>query len=162
MRYCGIKHKAKSERTYYFKLPNELSHARVGDYVTCNTKRGRTSGVIVSITEADSDADFCSVVKCKMPIRYVSTVGGKMLDTAAVKIPLEFRKKKPSNDKLIRRVMEFAAHKGFDTKIVVDTDGYIVDGYSAFLTAQFLGLKKFGPCIIVDGNNTTEEIEEDK
>lgn len=55
-----------------------------------------------------------------------------------IKITTAFSNTIPDSDKIVKRVEEYKKHGKFDTSIVIDCKGYLVDGYSAYLVCKML------------------------
>lgn len=152
MKYCGVKH-GRNSKVYYFRIPPEyVGRVKIGSRVMCDTSIGNEIGKVVAITEAGGDGILKKTIDSDKPIREIIGVCGDSVDIDNIKIPSRFLAVNPSPSKLIRRVSEYKKYGGFTTSIVIASDGTLRDGYTAYLTAKFLGLKKLQPCYVLSDN----------
>lgn len=59
---------------------------------------------------------------------------------SAIKIPEYMARTKPSDEKIAKRFLEFYHTGQFNTNVALDDNAVLVDGYSAYLVAQKVGL----------------------
>ena len=158
MRYCGVTHSRKNKKVYYFRLPERFGDVKRGENVLCNTRIGYTFGKVKTIIEAESDDDFRNIFGINKEISDIVAVGVDVVRLDRIRISNLWRSTRPSRDKLIRRIYEYNKHKAFDTKIIIaEEDGRLLDGYSAYLAAEYLGLDYLFPCVIVKGEEVLDK-----
>ena len=59
---------------------------------------------------------------------------------SAIKIPVYMARTKPSDEKIAKRFLEFYHTGQFNTNVALDDNAVLIDGYSAYLVAQKVGL----------------------
>lgn len=59
---------------------------------------------------------------------------------SAIKIPGYMARTKPSDEKIAKRFLEFYHTGQFNTNVALDDNAVLIDGYSAYLVAQKVGL----------------------
>lgn len=65
---------------------------------------------------------------------------GKKIKVQNIKIPKNY--KKPSNKKLMQKLEYFEKHKQFESRIIIDSNDVLVDGYTSYLIAIIYRIKE--------------------
>lgn len=140
MNVVMVKH-GNCGKIYWFEVPDHLEASIVpGIRVACDTSRGKKYGLVVgSIVDADDVREVMYASGATFPLRKIIAVTFDIpLDI--IQIPDYMKRTKPSDDKIAKRFMEFYHTGQFDTNVALDDKGVLVDGYSAYLVAQKIGL----------------------
>ncbi len=140
MNVAMVKH-GNCGKVYWFEVPDHLV-ARIapGIRVACDTSRGRKYGVMVgSVVNADDVMEIMQASGAIFPLRKIVAVTYDIpLDI--IQIPNYMKHTKPRDEKIAKRFMEFYHTGRFDTNVALDDKCVLVDGYSAYLVAQKIGL----------------------
>jgi hypothetical protein len=127
--YVGIKHKNEPDKIYYFKATAEIiEHLKVGMNALCNTRKGLEEGEVVSFIGKH----------CTNQHIISDVVGFQAKELAMDRIQACQEWTEPNPEKIAKRVEEHRSGGEYKTRIVVDTDGHLKDGYTAYLTSKML------------------------
>ncbi len=140
MNVAMVKH-GNCGKVYWFEVPDHLvAGITPGIRVACDTSRGRKYGVVVgSVVNADDVREIMQASGAIFPLRKIVAVTYDIpLDI--IQIPDYMKHTKPHDEKIAKRFMEFYHTGQFDTNVALDGKGFLVDGYSAYLVAQKIGL----------------------
>lgn len=137
----AVKHKPEQKKNYWFEVPEKLVPLiQNGTTVLCNTRRGQQSGV------AQTDVYYVDVVNrlaeyegARLPLRKIIGVR-KEIPMRGIKIGSHLETSYPSKNRMIQRLKEFYDCGAFCTRVVVDSAGWLIDDYSAYLVAKMFGL----------------------
>lgn len=59
-----------------------------------------------------------------------------------IKIPHKFKRKYPKPEKMLRKYEFFLKHKKLESRIVINKQNILIDGYTSYLIAKAFGFKK--------------------
>lgn len=139
MMYVGVKHKPEHDNLFWFSVPDSISkHIKVGAQVLCDTKKGASFGVVVSIIEGVSQKKAAGVIGDYFPLKGVLAVK-RDVDISDIHIPWEMRQSSPSPDKIALRIKELYDTCYFHTPVTCSADNNLQDGYTAYLVARMFG-----------------------
>ena len=140
MEVAMVKH-SENSKIYWFGVPKQLEgELHSGDRVICDTAKGAQDGVVVSAGMRDQDvADVMKTSGATYPLRMIVNVT-KDIPLKKIVIPEEFKRTPPRDWKLAKRFLEYHHTGSFHTKVLVDEDGILRDGYTAYLAAKTLHL----------------------
>lgn len=129
------------DRTYCFEVPDQLvPYVASGKRLICATRRGETTGVaITGVISGDGALDIAKQGGARLPLSKIVGVVGKV-PMDEIKIPKYMTENIPSTEKIASRINEYRRSHCFNTPVFVK-DGYLYDGYTAFLVARMLDLK---------------------
>jgi hypothetical protein len=140
MKVAMVKHNLRG-KIFWFEIPTHLEGLiKVNSCVICDTKRGRQHGVVVGTDlEAVDVAEVMGASGATFPLRKIIALTHRVRINA-IKIPKYMGETRPHDEKIAKRFLEFYHTGQFNTDIVLDQDNVLVDGYSAYLVAQKVGL----------------------
>lgn len=140
MKVAMVKHKPCG-KVFWFEIPQYLEGKLApGSAVACDTARGRQYGVVVAADLDVTDIKGLMVASgAKFPLRKIEATTQKVF-LGSIKIPEYMTLTSPRDEKIARRFLEFYHTGRFDTIIALDDNGVLVDGYTAYLVAQKIGL----------------------
>lgn len=138
-----VKYKTNSSKEYCFEVPEELVPlARKDCLVLCETEHGFHTGKTTSDVFSGAGAqDVAKRLGATFPLKRICKIV-QSIDVDAIKIPKMMKKTIPSGRKIGMRVDEYRTTGRFDTKIIVDENNNLRDGYTAYLVCKMLGIKK--------------------
>ena len=135
MKVAMVKHKPYG-KVFWFEIPEHLvGKLQPGFRVACNTARGRRYGTVVA---ADLDEQDVKEVMLASGATFPLTTQEVLI--SAIKIPGYMARTKPSDEKIAKRFLEFYHTGQFNTNVALDDNAVLIDGYSAYLVAQKVGL----------------------
>lgn len=138
MKYVGVRH-TQSNQLYWFSVPEELlDYIIAGTNVICDTRKGETEGVVERVLDGFSEGEVRQISDNRYPFK---SIIGALVDygVSNIHIPWEMEASSPSPDEMCSRMREFYSTGAFKTRIVVATDGTLLDGYTAYLVAKMFG-----------------------
>ncbi len=140
MKVAMVKHTPVGQ-VFWFGVPDRfVNDIHPGSRVACDTVRGRKFGVVVGSPLNEEDAREVAVASgARFPLCQISAVATKV-PMQNIKIPKYMARTKPRDEKISKRFMEVYHNGEFNTSVVVNKNGMLVDGYSAYLVAKKLGL----------------------
>ena len=140
MKCVGVRHKPEHKNIFWFLVPEFLEPiTQIGSQVICDTKKGETTGVVMSILEGiDFEEENIKNFFKDMTLKKVIATRTKF-NLADIHIPLDMERSSPSSDKIAKRVDEFYGTGSFKTPIICSPDGNLQDGYTAYLVAKMFG-----------------------
>lgn len=141
MKVALVKH-GNCGKVYWFEVPERLSDDVVtGVRVTCDTARGKKTGVVVdtAVLDPEQGREVLSSAGAVLPLRQILSVEKDIL-MADIKIPDYMKRSAPRDDKIAKRFLEYYHTMRFNTNVSIREDGTLVDGYSAYLVAKMLNL----------------------
>lgn len=140
MKVAMVKHTANG-KVFWFEVPDGLGEITPNSSVMCDTARGRQYGTIVGAVCDESDVHDVMVASgASLPLRKITDfVQAVPMDT--IKIPEYMARTKPSDNKIAKRFLEYYHNRRFDTAVMLDNNGLLKDGYSAYLVAKLLHFK---------------------
>ncbi len=112
MKVAMVKHKPYG-KVFWFEIPEHLDEQDVKEVMLA------------------SGATF--------PLSTIEATTQKVL-MSAIKIPEYMTRTKPSDEKIAKRFLEFYHTGQFNTNVALDDNAVLVDGYSAYLVAQKVGI----------------------
>lgn len=136
-----IKHKPEQEKSYWFEVPAAMAGIiRKGDTVFCETCRGKQKGVAqTGVLSGDGIERMVKAAGAKLPLKRILEVTYK-IPMKCIKINHDMITTKPAAHKLAKRIEELYTSGAFNTKVVLSPDGYLNDGYTAYLVAKMFDL----------------------
>ena len=141
MNIVEVKHDEHQEKTYWFAVPEKLiPYLKKGDQVLCDTRKGRQYGIAqTGVLSGDGIDRLAASNGAKFPLRQVCAV--KMnYPIKRIKIEDDMKASAPKKEKIIARLNEYYDHGAFNTALVVDSNHYLRDGYTAYLVAKMFDL----------------------
>ena len=129
--------KRRDGKEYCFEVPEQFKDLiKEGVRVLCDTARGRLTGVVTIPTMSGPGAEeMARRAGAYFPLKQI--VGVKVfMAVEDITLPHYLRRSIPNAAKLHKRMTEFAETGEFDTRVVVDQDGTLLDGYSAYLVCK--------------------------
>lgn len=140
MKVAMVKHTANG-KVFWFEVPNNLGEIAPNSSVMCDTARGRQYGTIVGAVCSESDVHDVMVASgASLPLRKITAVVQAVpMDT--IKIPEYMARTRPGDDKIAKRFLEYYHNRRFNTAVVLNENGLLKDGYSAYLVAKVLHFK---------------------
>ena len=141
MLYAAVRHHPDQAKLFWFAIPDELIPvADAGDACLCSTTSyGEQPGKIEAILDCSDPSVTRSIIGIpqEKPIRFLTGVEFcKSLED--IWIPAKFANA-PNPRKLRDREIEYAATGRFDTRVCLDPNGMLLDGYSAYVAAKKMG-----------------------
>lgn len=143
-------------KAYWFEVPDQIVPQLLpGTRVSCDTARGKKYGVTVgSVVNSDDVMGIMQASGATFPLRKILDAAHD-IKLADIAIPHHMAQHQPSDTLISKRFLEYYHTMQFQTKVVVDENGFLKDGYSAYLVAKLLGL----PTISVMTKRTAKEAE---
>lgn len=143
MNVALVQHNQQNTRKYCFAVPDELiPHIKQDTRVVCDTVRGFMPGRIVSeILTGDSATQAIEERGAYMPLRNIVAVVNKV-NISDIRIPIRMEMSTPHKFKIVRRESELKAFGCVRTKVVVDDNGILKDGYTAYLVCKNKGMSE--------------------
>lgn len=140
MKVAMVKH-TPCGKVFWFQIPERLvGKLKPGSRVACRTARGRRYGTIVAADLEEQDVKEIMLASgATFPLAKIEATTKQIL-VSIIKIPEYMARTKPSDEKIAKRFLEFYHTGQFNTNIALDDSGVLVDGYSAYLVAKWLGL----------------------
>lgn len=128
-------------KAYWFEAPDQIVPQLLpGTRVTCDTVRGKKSGVTVgSVVSSNDVMEIMQVSGATFPLRKILNAAHD-IKLADITIPNYMAQHRPSDALISKRFLEYYHTMQFQTKVTVDENGVLKDGYSAYLVAKLLGL----------------------
>jgi hypothetical protein len=130
------------KKRYAFEVPMELSaYVKKGNTVVCNTSKGVDIGITTTgVIYGPGAADIAEMNGAEFPL---STIIGVWSDIPmrTIQVPMHFKHSLPCAEKLQQRMDEYHQNQSFRTRIELDADGVLKDGYSAYCVAKLLDLE---------------------
>lgn len=137
-----VKHNGES-KGYLFEVPDRLADKiRPGMHVTCDTVIVQQHGVVVCVLISNGEDEAKGIMTsagAKFPLRKIVAVE-RSIPIEAIKIPSYLARSTPSEDKIGKRFLEYYSTGQFNTRVTVDDDGVLTDGYTAYKVAKTLRL----------------------
>lgn len=129
-------------KVYWFEVPDHLdSQMLPGTRVACDTVRGKKYGVTVwSVVSSDDVMEVMQASGATFPLRKILDAA-RDIKLADITIPDYMARHSPCDALLSKRFLEYYHTTQFNTKVVVDENGVLKDGYSAYLVAKVMGLE---------------------
>lgn len=140
MKVAMVKHKPYG-KVFWFEIPEHLvGKLQPGFRVTCNTARGRRYGTVVAADLDEQDVKEVMLASgATFPLSTIEATTQKV-PMGIIKIPGYIARTKPSDEKIAKRFLEFYHTGQFNTNVALDDNAVLIDGYSAYLVAQKVGL----------------------
>lgn len=150
MNIVSVKHPDGGKKEYWFEVPEEIaSQIKKGSRVVCDTIRGREFAIATSDVISGENVEQMAVrLGAHLPLKKIVRVTG-LMPMNKIKVPKLLASSRPSPDKIAKRIGEFYDHKVFNTDIVVDQSGKLLDGYTAYLVSKMFGLKYIDVRVVV-------------
>lgn len=141
MNIVEVKHDVEHKKSYWFEVPDELVNViQEGTYLICNTACGKQAGIAQSnVLSGDGIERMATMCGATLPLRKVVGVEYNIL-IEKVKIRYGMTKSLPGKSKLVKRINEYYERGCFNTAVVLDKQGFLKDGYTAYLVAKMFGL----------------------
>lgn len=142
MKVAMVKH-TPAGKVFWFSVPECFEDVICpGAHVLCDTVRGITDGVIIGNPLEEEDVrDVAIASGARFPLREIYAIETKV-PIRDIIIPNYMACTKPRNDKIVKRLLEVynsgEFNGKFNTRVVVDTNDVLMDGYSAYLVAKAL------------------------
>lgn len=136
-----VQHRGYDRKKYCFAVPDKLvSRVREGVSIVCDTRSGQKPGTAVSGVLTGEAAD-CAIAAAHatMPLKPILAVV-EDVSIVNVGIPDYMRFHKPRKEKLIKRKQELSSMGCVTTRVYIDYDGILRDGYSAYLVCKKRGM----------------------
>ena len=140
MNVVMVKH-GSCGKVYWFEVPDQISPQLLpGTRVACDTVRGKKYGVTVgSVVSSDDVMEVMLASGATLPLRKILDAAHD-IELTDITIPDYMARHSPSDALLSKRFLEFYHTMQFNTNVVVDENGVLKDGYSAYLVAKMLRL----------------------
>lgn len=142
MNIVSVKHPSGGEKEYWFEVPVGLvSQTKKGSRVVCDTIRGREFGIVNSDVISGENVEQLAIrLGARLPLKKILSVTN-LMPMNKIKVPMRFIYTRPHPDKIAKRMREFYDHRAFDTDVVVDQNGNLLDGYTAYLVAKMFDMR---------------------
>lgn len=142
MNVVEVKHRPNAKKTFWFEVPDDLVKMIHADsLVLCDTRRGEQEGrVLNGILSGDGIEHLLVAQGAVLPLRQVVGVMNEV-PVETIKVHEYMAHSRPAQDKLIARIKEYHKDGYFKTPVSVDKDGYLKDGYTAYLVAKMMNEK---------------------
>jgi len=136
-----VQHNEQSTKKYCFGVPDRLMpYVEYGSDVICDTRRGNMPGKIVSQIMTDEEAGHAIAEHgVTIPLKNIVAVV-KNINIANIQIPISMILSEPRESKLAKRRRELKTFGCVKTKVRVDDDGILRDGYTAYLVCKNKGM----------------------
>lgn len=160
MNVIFVRHLGK-KKNYAFEVPVELApYVAKGNTVVCDTAKGENLGITTSgLLYGPGVEDVAIMHGATLPLARITGVWSE-IPMRSIRLPRRFTGNLPRAEKLQTRMDEYKASGSFRTNIIVDEDGYLQDGYSAYCIAKILNLEKLPVFVGVKKVSTVEKKEE--
>lgn len=153
MNIVGIKHpNDKTNKMYWFKLPEENVNVSLGELLICDTKNGWSVGQVEKIFYGLSNSEVRSIAKSRPTKKVIGRYIGKPIESIVV--PSYCINSFPSPNKLTSRIKEYynwrndQSFEMFKTKVLFDRNNVLKDGYTAYLVAKMFDRPILYGCIL--------------
>lgn len=137
-----VRHSGES-KGYWFEVPDNLTDKiQPGTHVACNTAIGQQPGTVVGVLASNGEDEAKKIMVAagaKFPLRKIVAVE-RSVPIEVIKIPSYLARSTPSEDKIMRRFLEYYRTGQFNTRVTVDDDCVLTDGYTAYKVAKMLHL----------------------
>lgn len=137
-----VKHNDES-KGYWFEVSDNLTDKiQPGTHVVCDTAIGQQHGTVIGVLVSNGEDEAKKIMVAagaKFPLRKIVAVE-QSIPIEAIKIPSYLAHSTPSEDKIVRRFLEYYRTGQFDTRVTVDDDCVLTDGYTAYKVAKMLHL----------------------
>lgn len=140
--YVALIQHPHNTQNYWFAVSNKMAEKiKPGMKVQCDTRFGMQPGTVIGGPMKSEDVmELMKTSGAVFPLKKIYDMEIREVNIATIHIPSMFVKSPPSDEKLASRFLEWYHHGEFDTRILIDKDGTLQDGYSAYLVAKKLGL----------------------
>lgn len=140
MKVAMVKHNQHS-KTYWFEVPESMvPEITPNTRVACDTARGLKHGIVVgSVLDMNDVQDVMLASGAKLPLRKITAVQCD-IPLSEIKIPEYMARTKPRDEKIAKRFLEYYHTRKFNTTVMLNDNGMLCDGYSAYLVAKMLNL----------------------
>lgn len=142
MKAVMVKHNDES-KGYWFEVPDYLADKiQPGMRVACDTVIGRQHGVVVGVLISNGEDEAKGIMTsagAKFPLRQIVAVEHR-IPIESIKVPSYLTHSTPSEDKIVKRFLEYYRTGQFNTRVTVNDDGVLTDGYTAYKVAKMLHL----------------------
>ena len=141
MNIVEVRHKANQKRTFWFEVPGNLKDKiQRGDLVICKTRNGNDFGVAqTGVLSGDGVERLAIMNGATLPLREIVSIK-KEYPVKEIRISQEMKKTYPRAAKIEARLKEYCEGGFFRTNFKIGKDGYLEDGYTAYLVAKMLDL----------------------
>lgn len=145
MKAAMVKHNNES-KGYWFEVPDHLDgKIQPGMYVICDTAFGRRRGAVVGVlisSGADEAKRIMVSSGAKFPLRQVVATEPRIIHIPIedIKVPSYMTRSTPGENKIAKRFLEYYRTGQFNTRVAVNDDGVLTDGYTAYKVARMLHL----------------------
>ena len=138
----SVKHRPGQQKNFWFEVPEKLVPLiSRGSTVLCSTRRGQQLGIAqTGILTGDGVERLAELEGAKFPLSKIVGVRQE-IPMDGIKVGKWLSSNRPSKTKMIRRLKEFYDHRAFRTRVAIDSEGWLLDGYSAYLVAKMFDLK---------------------
>jgi len=160
MKCVGVRHQAGQDKLFWFVVPDELcKFVHIKSKVYCSTQHGVSSGVVEGVGEYVKFEDDDPIVKAgnltanESVVNFICSLSGRDIRIGDIRIgvvtsviddvplseihvPWRMASSSPSSEKIAKRVQEFYDFSDFETRVVIDEHGNLIDGYTAYLVAK--------------------------
>lgn len=137
-----VEHNGES-KGYWFEVPDNLTDKiQPGTHVICDTAIGRQHGKVIGALVSSGEDEAREIMisaGAKFPLRKVVAVE-RRVPIEDIKIPLYLARSTPSEDKIVKRFLEYYRTGRFNTNVTLSDDGVLTDGYTAYKVAKMLHL----------------------
>lgn len=167
MKVALVEHRPHGKR-FWFNVPSSFEDvdSLPGKRVICDTaKRGEQYGRVICVCEFANEFmarnSMLTEQGATFPLRdIVAVLFGKDEFVDDIEISPDFARHTPRNEKLSRRFLEYFHDRKFHTPVILNEEGTLVDGYSAYLVAKTLNLKTIHVSRLVRAPKDVEEVVE--
>ena len=138
MKYVGVRHKPELPYLFWFSVPEPLSHlVSIGKTVMCDTRKGKTTGVVVQVIEGFLPSEAAKLIGDYFPLKQV--IGVEMeFEVNEIHIPWDMQESTPSPEEIAACVRDL--YSGCQrTAVSCSPDGNLREGYPAYLVAKMFG-----------------------
>lgn len=137
-----VKHNGE-DKGYWFEVPDNLTNKlQIGTHVICDTGISRQHGKVVGTLVSNGEDEVREIMistGAKFPLRKVVAVEYHV-PIEEIKIPSYLSRSIPSEDKIVKRFLEYYHTGRFNTNVTLDDNGVLTDGYTAYKVARILHL----------------------
>jgi len=137
MNIVRVKIDTENEKPRWLKVPEEfVKDIHKDEKLLCEVKGGITTGHATSeVMSGDGIEDLLSQKTSHFDDLKVLGVF-KMINMDEIKICELLKCNPPRAEKIAKRINEIYEHGFFDTNVEINKDGYLMDGYTAYLVSK--------------------------
>lgn len=131
----SVLHEKGQDKTFNFFVPRPLiARIELGSIVLCWTRYGVKTGIVRHITPTSEDISetTSNMLKKYAPLKPIIGVVSN-INMRHIVVPVVFEELRPKLGKMIKALQDYYMHDEHRTNVIIDTNGYLLDGYTAYL-----------------------------